>query len=104
MNGFSEITPEEVNELITKKEVTLIDTRDRASYEEAHIKDAKHVDQLTVAQFIASADKSRPLVCYCYHGNNSRPAALFFAEQGFGEVYSLSGGFEEWKLSFPVIS
>jgi thiosulfate sulfurtransferase len=42
-----------------------------------------------------------PVVVCCYHGNSSQSAAQFLVEQGFTEVYSLNGGFEQWKVSYP---
>jgi len=41
-------------------------------------------------------------VVVCYHGNSSQQAAQFFAGEGFNDVYSMDGGFEAWKLQYPV--
>lgn len=76
---------------------TLIDIRDRASFEQAHIEGAVHVDNSTVSDFLRQADKLRPLVVYCYHGNSSQGAADYFNQQGFASTFSLDGGYEVWK-------
>ena len=55
----------------------------------------------TLADFIAHADFDRPLIVACYHGNSSQGAAAYLAHQGFAEVYSLDGGFELWRATYP---
>ena len=42
-----------------------------------------------------------PLIVACYHGNSSQSAAAYLAHQGFSEVYSLDGGFELWRATYP---
>ncbi|MBM3463760.1 MAG: thiosulfate sulfurtransferase [Armatimonadetes bacterium] len=81
-----------------------VDVRDDLSYETSHIPGAIHVDDFRVDEFVASTDKSRALVVYCYHGHNSLGGAAYFLDKGFREVYSLSGGFEEWRLTEAVVS
>jgi thiosulfate sulfurtransferase len=51
--------------------------------------------------FITQADLDVPLIVACYHGNSSQSAAAYLAEQGFSDVYSLDGGFELWRATFP---
>lgn len=76
---------------------TLVDIRDRQSFEMGHIEGAVHVDNSNVDIFLMQADKLSPLVVYCYHGNSSQGAAGYFKEQGFRETFSLDGGFEAWR-------
>jgi thiosulfate sulfurtransferase len=38
----------------------------------------------------------------CYHGNSSQSAAAYLVSQGFSEVYSLDGGFELWRTTYPT--
>ena len=44
-----------------------------------------------------TADRSAPLLVYCYHGNNSMGAAEYFANNGFTSVFSLDGGYAEYS-------
>lgn len=76
---------------------TIVDIRDRASFEAGHIEQAMHVDNGNVDTFLMQADKSRPLVVCCYHGNSSQGAANYFHQQGFHQTFSLDGGYEYWK-------
>jgi thiosulfate sulfurtransferase len=52
---------------------------------------------------MAQADQQAPLIICCYHGNSSQNAAHYFSEQGCKEVYSLDGGYEQWKVLYPEL-
>ena len=95
--NLKEIDIQGAKELLDKEAATFADIRDPASFEAAHIPGATNLSDATVASFVEQTDKERPLIVYCYHGNNSQGGALFFQEQGFEDVYSMSGGFEAWR-------
>lgn len=80
------------------KTVQIIDIRDQQSFMQGHIEGAHHIHNENVASFISAARKDQPIVVCCYHGNSSQGAADYFNQQGFAESYSLSGGYEAWKL------
>ncbi len=42
--------------------------------------------------------KDTPLAFLCHHGGRSAQAAMYFAQQGFGDVYNVVGGIEAWSL------
>lgn len=81
---------------------TVVDIRDPQSYAAGRIDTASPLDQSTLPTFLANTPKTTPVVVCCYHGNSSQQAAAFLAEQGFETVYSLDGGFEEFKLTAPA--
>ena len=91
-------------ELIDQAKVTIIDIRDAESYAQAHIDNAITVSDANVQAFIKDADKNVPLICCCYHGFSSQNAAMFFEEQGFKKVYSMTGGFEAWRANYPTVT
>lgn len=92
------ISVEEAETLIEKGYATLLDIRDPHSFAAGHIENSIHVSNDNVAQIIATADKEKPLIVYCYHGNTSQGAADYFFKEGFKESYSVNGGYEVWKL------
>lgn len=97
--GFSRIDVSEARKLVAaapENGLQIVDVRDENSYEAQHIGGARHLDGTTVQEFLLDADKDKPLLVYCYHGNMSQGAAAYFADQGFAEAYSLDGGFEAW--------
>ena len=100
MTAYSQISVQEAHELIASGDVTIVDIRDADSYYKEHIAQAFRVDQENIAEFLQTAQKEKPLICYCYHGISSRQAASYFAQQGFIKVYSIDGGWEAWKLNY----
>ena len=101
MSNFQTISATDARALIDTRPAQLIDIRDELTFLQAHIEGSQRIDNDNVEAFIASADRSQPLIVVCYHGISSQHAAQFMATQGFSEVYSLSGGFEDWQRTFP---
>ncbi|MFA7097471.1 MAG: rhodanese-like domain-containing protein [Gammaproteobacteria bacterium] len=111
---IKEINSEELERMMAKGDVLLVDTRESSEYEQGHIKHAllvprgileaaadpsypKHVPELCAA-------RTRPVVVYCATGGRSAMAAAVLQMMGFQEVYSLAGGFSEWEKSDkPVV-
>jgi thiosulfate sulfurtransferase len=101
MDTFTRISVQKAHEIIgAGSRVTVIDIRDAGSFAQGHIPYAKMVNDENIETFLQEADKEMPLVCYCYHGISSQRAAGYFADQGFKEVYSIDGGWEEWKVNY----
>lgn len=100
MTEFKRIPPQQAQAL-REQGAEVVDVRDPQSYAAHHITHSKHLDNHSLADFIAKADLNKPLLVVCYHGNSSQSAAAYLASQGFSEVYSVDGGFELWKTTFP---
>lgn len=103
MKVFQTISAHDAYAMLQTPRTQLIDIRDEFAFEQGHIDRAQRIDNSNVGDFIATADKSAPLIVCCYHGISSQSVAQFFIEQGFSEVYSLNGGFEEWKTILPQV-
>jgi len=100
--SFQFMDPATLGERLDKgTETVVVDIRDPQSFAAGSIKGSQHLDNENVQAFIGQSDKNQPVVVCCYHGNSSQSAAQFLFEQGFAEVYSLNGGYEMWKVSFP---
>ncbi len=95
---FKRISVEEAQALIQSDDVTLLDIRDPASFAGGNVASAIHVTNDNVQDVVDSANKAKPLIIYCYHGNSSQGAADYFSSLGFQQCYSVDGGFEEWKF------
>ena len=95
---YKQISNDQAVELIlANKDLIIADVRDSESYNAQHIDEAIHLSMEALNEFCESSDKSQPILVYCTHGISSQSVAQLLGEQGFSEVYSLSGGFEEWK-------
>lgn len=101
MGSFKQISVDEASRLIRDGRTVIVDIRDEVAYKQGHVRDAVSVQQNNIQQFIELTDRSKPLICYCYHGFSSLSAADFFVQNGFKEVYSMIGGFEKWQNAFP---
>ena len=95
--NFKQVDIHEAKGTIDKGDITLIDIRDPQSFTAGHIENAILVNDENLNTFLEKIDKNKPLICYCYHGFNSQSAATFLKQKGFKEVYSIAGGFEEFK-------
>jgi len=102
MTEFTRISCQQASELCKIKGTQIVDVREAAAYNEAHIKNAVHIDNSNLTNFVAEAEPDAALVIYCYHGNSSQQAGQFFTQQDFTKVYSVDGGFEQWRVDLPA--
>ena len=102
MDRFECINVEEAHQKMHQQTAVLVDIRDPQTYALGHITGSTHLDNHSVAEFIRGADLDAPTVVVCYHGNSSQSAAAYLVSQGFSDVYSLDGGFELWRGTYPA--
>ena len=96
--SYHRISIDAAEQLLATTDATLLDIRDKQSFDAGNVNNAIHVTNENVESIIETADKEKPLIIYCYHGNSSQGAADYFFNMGFKQSYSVDGGFEEWKL------
>ena len=101
MQTVPEITIEQAKEKLFSGAAVFVDIRDPGSFLEARIPGAQHISDGNVGSFVESNAKEKTVVVYCYHGNSSLGAAAYFLNHNFKEVYSMSGGFERWRVLCP---
>ncbi len=101
-DDIPEIDPVDALVLLKNGAATFADVRDTLSHQYSRIPGAIHLHDNNVMDFIEDTPKDRPVVIYCYHGHTSLGGTAFLLQHGFRVVYSLRGGFEGWRLSFPV--
>ncbi len=95
--------------LLARDNLLVLDSRDQASFDLAHIPGAHRLSGENLDFTLIKTPKTSPVLLVCHHGNASRIYAQTFADFGFNEVYSLDGGFAAWqrvqkKTASPVIS
>ena len=93
-----EVTAQEV-EALPAGAATIVDVREASEWEQGHIPGAQHVSKSYIEQQIEAAapDRDAPVILYCAGGIRSLFAAQTLAEMGYGDVASMSGGFQAWK-------
>lgn len=101
-----ETTVDEVRaDLEAGREFELIDTREDSEWESAHASGATHLGKGIIERDIERIvpDDSTKIVLYCGGGYRSALAADALQEMGYGEVYSLAGGWRAWQAAgLPV--
>lgn len=97
-----EVSPEDAKSDLDAGRTLFVDIRDPDSYRSGHIPKALHLTDANVQEFVASTDKSRPIIVCCYHGNSSKGATAYLLQNGFTDVRSLTGGFEGWRARYPT--
>lgn len=100
MQKFQRISTNEAKQKLVDNSAILIDIRDQESFNEGHADAALHITQENITAFIENTQKDTPVMVVCYHGNSSQNIAQFLSMQGFSDVYSVDGGYEEWKNNF----
>lgn len=98
---FMHMQVEELAQVLNDKSHVVVDIRDEGAFANGHITDAYHLTNESLANFLRDADLDSPVVVCCYHGHSSQQAAQFLVSQDFTKVYSLDGGFTQWKSQYP---
>jgi len=102
MTTINHIRIDEVNERLPDDSILLIDVRNLDAYQAGHLTGAIHLNKNELDSFAGKTDKSQAIIFYCYHGISCHAVAQYFADQGFTNIYSMDGGFEAWRLQYPV--
>jgi sulfur-carrier protein adenylyltransferase/sulfurtransferase len=95
-----EVSVQEVNEKLNPANgFTLLDVREGDEWEQGHLDQAIFLPRgfLEVQADKKLTDKSQPIVVYCAGGTRSALAAKTLQDLGYTDVYSMRGGFNEWK-------
>ncbi|MEM9283278.1 MAG: rhodanese-like domain-containing protein [Verrucomicrobiota bacterium] len=98
-----EITPSGLRAIIEKEgeeRLLLVDCREEEEHAFCRIEGSEWVPLSRfgeLAPTLLNREGSPPMVIYCHHGMRSMQATLFLREQGKANVWSMSGGIEQWS-------
>ncbi|MGJ8720451.1 MAG: rhodanese-related sulfurtransferase [Salinibacterium amurskyense] len=99
VGGGTKLSPEELHELVARKDVTFFDGRNPIEAAIGKFTDAIVPDVETTRDFVAELDsgkydhlKDTPVVTYCTGGIRCEVLSSLMRSRGFGEVYQLDGG------------
>lgn len=97
MKNFKSISVPDSITLIAEQQPMILDCRDLKDYKAGHLENAMHVHEQLRDSLLKKGDKQKPLLIYCYYGHASEHMAEMFGDFGFKQVYSLAGGYADWK-------
>ncbi|MCS7027706.1 MAG: thioredoxin domain-containing protein [Bacteroidia bacterium] len=90
-----------------KNEAIILDVRTPEEFSTGHIEKAQNINYHApdFQQKINALDKNKPYFVYCLAGGRSSAAAKYMRQNGFKEVYNLSGGISEWQQQgLPIVT
>lgn len=98
MPDIREISVEETQQRL-KEGATLIDVRENNEWEAEHARGARHIGRGVIERDIVHQipDKNAELILYCGGGYRSALAADNLQKMGYGNVFSMAGGWAAWK-------
>ncbi|MBM5607904.1 FAD-dependent oxidoreductase [Listeria ivanovii] len=98
------ITPEAlIRKQNNGEEMQIIDTRSKKQFEKSAVKGAIHIPLAELREKITSLDANLPTITYCNKGVTGNAAQNILRNNGFSEVYNLSGGNKNYQLYIESI-
>jgi rhodanese-related sulfurtransferase len=101
-----QLPPLQFKAMVEKTHGIVIDVRGQAEYNFKHIPDAINIDveSENFKHRINDLDKNKNYFVYCGIAKESELAISIMKKEGFKKLYSLKGGFLDWKREgLPVI-
>lgn len=107
VGGGQHLTPEQLHELVAKKDVTFFDGRNKWEAAIGRFKNAVVPDVSTSHDFVRELDsgkydhlKDKPIVTYCTGGIRCEILSTMMIKRGFTEVYQMDGGIVRYGETF----
>jgi rhodanese-related sulfurtransferase len=98
LRGARAISAHSIVKLINQHEAVVVDIRDEAAFNKAHILGALSIPRGRLATEIKKLEKyrSKPIVLVCELGQHAPGAGIALKQQQFTQVYCLQGGLNAW--------
>ncbi len=106
-SNITEVSQDDLRQWIAdKKDMVIVDVRESNDHSHSRIEGAinipRGVIELEIDESVPDHDKT--IVAYCGGGGRSALAADVLQQMGYKHVYSLKGGYKEWKEKpFPTL-
>lgn len=103
---IKELSIQEVKtKLDNQEQFYFIDVREDHEWQQGHITNAEHLGRGIIERDIENKipDKTSEIVLYCGGGFRSALSADNLQKMGYTNVYSMDGGYRDWKeANFPT--
>jgi len=77
----------------------LLDVREPFEYQIASMDGTVLIPMNQVPERLTELDKEQAIVVICHHGMRSENVAYYLDQQGFSQVFNLTGGIDAWARS-----
>jgi len=91
-------TPQEVADLLQKRQIQVVDVRQRYEHEAGRIAGDQLIELEQLGAAAQTLDPAKPIVFYCRSGSRSAWAAEGFRGAGF-DAHNMVGGLLEWQAA-----
>jgi rhodanese-related sulfurtransferase len=98
LERVTDYSPQQVAELHSKREIQLIDVRQRYEHEAGRIADAPLIELADLPGRAQEIDRDRPVVFYCRTGSRSAMATEAFRGAGY-DAHNMAGGLMDWQAA-----
>ncbi|OYT68840.1 MAG: sulfurtransferase [Armatimonadetes bacterium JP3_11] len=99
------VTPREVYEQRTRKDVVIIDVRTPEEFQMERIREALNKPLQTIQEWVNTLPKDKKIYFVCRSGNRSAQAQRIAQQAGYENTYNMQGGMLAWKREgLPVVS
>jgi len=106
ISSVENISVEEVYEIIDNDEdYMILDVRTQEEFNEGYIEGAVLIPVSELEDRLNELPQDKPIIVYCKSGVRSSTAANLLVENGFIEIYNMTGGITDWiNEGYPVIA
>lgn len=98
MDGISRIVTWEQLPKLQERGAFLLDVRTAEEYDLGAIPTAVNIPHTEIRNRLSEIPKDRPIVVYCAMGVRGYLAERMLVQNGYGEVYNLTGGYKTWHV------
>jgi rhodanese-related sulfurtransferase len=75
----------------------VLDVREKWEADICSLPGSTLIPLASLPQRFAELPKDRQIVVHCHHGGRSARAVAFLQQQGFADVFNLTGGIHDWS-------
>ena len=95
--SYENISTDEAQSMIAKKEVDIIDVRTPEEFASGHVPEAVNLPLQDLESRVFTLDKNKSYLIVCRSGNRSGQASEILVSKGFSHIYNMEGGMNQWK-------
>lgn len=95
--SWRKLNQEDVTDLISKKDVTLVDLREVELYQKGHVPGAINIPFVEIKSRYKELNKNKQIVFICHTGRMGEESSDYLIKQGYQRVGNLKGGMEHWE-------
>lgn len=95
--NMKQISAQELKDLIAKEDIQVIDVREPHETPKVEALNAINIPLQTVPHNMDKIAKDKKVVVHCQHGVRSMNAIDFLQQNGFDNLYNLTGGIVMWE-------